>query len=400
MQTHHYFSPLSAALGLGIGLAFSLVVPAVAQGQRMHQAWAQEDLLAILAEAPDSLIQTASTWQSEPIATIALNAKQMGFSGSGQQLVTLTSEGDRFQIWDTQTSESLAELAADAERRFEAVAINEAGNQVAVIVQTLPTNTLELWLWHLEAEAPLWRQPLGVVQSQFRDGDGFFIDSPTTVAFRPGDEAILTQVSLGFGPADGPADTQLRLHDVATGEVVHVLETTPGASPGQFEFSPDGAFLASVSYVLTGLEMGGLSDEVIDVWQLNDGTHHLTLRPDEDDFSFMDMVFTPDGSLNVLTQNFYDIRLDTWNLDSEERIARITELPDIDRTDGLGRLSPDGEYYFVRSDVAGTRLINTQTLSVTHLETYVDRLAVFNGTGDYLAVKSFDGIQIFSQLEP
>lgn len=72
----------------------------------------------------------------------------------------------------------------------------------------------------------------------------------------------------------------------------------------------------------------------------------------------------------------------------------------IDRQDRIGRLSPDAEYYFVRGDVAGTRLINIQTQAVTYLGGYVHREAAFNATGDYLAIASLEDVQIFSQVKP
>jgi WD40 repeat protein len=176
------------------------------------------------------------------------------------------------------------------------------------------------------------------------------------------------------------------------------LETTPGAELGQFEFSPDGELLAGVGFVPPGPERE--AGQVIDVWRLSDGTRLRTLRPDENNYSFVDMVFTANGLLKVLSQQIYDIRLDTWNVRTGERIDRITELPGIDRQDRIGRLSPDGEYYFVRSDVAGTRLINIQTRTVTYLGGYVEQETVFNATGDYLAIASLEDVQIFSQVEP
>ncbi|MEO0490332.1 MAG: S-layer homology domain-containing protein [Cyanobacteria bacterium J06659_2] len=364
----------------------------------IYQALVQEGNADALADTPHVVTETAAAWQPEPIATLPLSAEQMGFSSSGQELITLTSDRDKLQVWSTQTGELLTEIMADEETRFEAIAISASGTQVAAIVQTLTANALELRLWNLETGKQLWRQPLGTVQSQFRPEEASFLDAPTQIAFLPSDEGVLTQISLGFGPDDDPAGIQLSIHDTSTGEVLQTLETAPEAPPvKQFEFSSDGELVAGISYTPSGLD--SRSDQLIDIWQLSNGAllHHI--RPDEDDFSFMDMVFTPDGALKVFAQYFYDIRLDTWNMRSGERMARITTLPDIDRTDGISRLSPDGEYYFVRSDVAGTRLINTQTRVVTYLNVYVDRAAIFNATGNYLAVTSRDEVQIFSQVD-
>lgn len=363
----------------------------------IYQALVQEGKAEPLAKTPYVVTATASSWQREPIATIPVKAQQLGMSNSGQRLITRTAGGDMLQVWNTQTGEQVTEIVTDGETRFDAVAINADGTQVAAIVQTLPTNALELWLWDIQSEKRLWRTPLGSTQGQFRDG-GFVSTPLTKIAFRPGDEAILTQISEGFGPADRPADIRLRLHDIATGEVLRSLETTPGAELRQFEFSSDGELLAGVGFVTPG--SGGEAGQVIDVWRLSDGTRLRTLRPDENNYSFVDMVFTVNGLLKVLAQQIYDIRLDTWNVRTGERIDRITELPGIDRQDRIGRLSPDGEYYFVRSDVAGTRLINIQTQTVTYLGGYVEQEAVFNTTGDYLAIASLEDVQIFSQVEP
>lgn len=358
------------------------------------------------AATPYVVTTTASSWTTAPSATIPVKAEQVGFSGSGQRLVTLTESADRIQIWNTQTGTDVAEIVANDETRFEFVAINEDGTQVAAIVQTrvqtLPERNLELRLWNTETGEQLWQAPLGMLQTQFRPAEGEFMDTQTLVAFSPGDRGILTRVRLGFDAADRPTEVELRFHDVATGDVLKSLIPTAGTDLNEFEFSADGTVLAGAGYISpdTSLEAGLEAGHVIDVWQLNDGERLMSLRPDEDDFSLVDMAFAPDGTLKFLTQQFYDIRLDTWNVQTQERVERITELPDIDRTDN-GYLSPDGNHYFVRSDVAGTRIIDLHTQTVIDLDVYPANAmftrTLFNSTGSHLAISNPENIQIFSQ---
>jgi WD40 repeat protein len=123
------------------------------------------------------------------------------------------------------------------------------------------------------------------------------------------------------------------------------------------------------------------------------------MRPSATNFSFVDMVFTATDTLRVLSQDLYDIQLDTWNGRTGDRLERLTELPDIDRQDRLGRLSPDGQYYFVRSDVAGTRLINIAAGTVTNFDLYVEH-AQFDPVGKYLAIATQNNVQVFTRDLP
>lgn len=372
----------------------------------IYQALVREDRVGPLAATPYVVTTTASSWTTAPSATIPVKAQQVGFSGAGQRLATLTESADLIQIWNTRTGTDVAEIVANDETRFEFVAINEDGTQVAAIVQTmvqtLPERNLELRLWNTETGEQLWQAPLGALQTQFRPAEGEFMDTQALVAFSPGNRGILTRVRLGFDAADRPTGAELRFHDVATGDVLQSLTPTAGIDLDEFEFSADGTVLAGAGYISpdTPLEAGLEAGHVIDVWQLNDGKRLMSLRPDEEDFSLVDMAFAPDGTLKFLTQQFYDIRLDTWNVQTQERVERITELPDIDRTD-RGYLSPDGNHYFVRSDVAGTRMINFQNQTVIDLDVYpangMFTRILFNSTGSHLAISNPENVQIFSQ---
>ncbi|MGF1499641.1 MAG: S-layer homology domain-containing protein [Elainellaceae cyanobacterium] len=367
----------------------------------VYQALVQQGRAEPLTSSPYVASSTPLSWQVTPVATIPTGDDRMAFSGSGQRLVTLSAAGDLLRLWNTQTGEQLTEIVTDGETRIEAATINGAGTQVAAIVQTLPDHALELWLWDLETGEQRWRQPLGIAQGQFRDEPGFVGTRLNQVVFRPSGQQILTQVSLGFDAADRPTDIQLRLHDSTTGETLQTLEPSAGGYLEQFAFSPDGEFLAGVGFTNPGAALE--AEQVLDLWQLADGTRLGTLRPDGETFGFADIVFTVDGQLRTLAQDMlYDIHLDTWEVRSPNsitRLDRITSLPLIDRQDYVKRLSPDGRFYFVRSDVAGTRLINTETGAGVYLEAGWVENAVFSADGKHLAIANQDNVQIFSQAE-
>ena len=339
----------------------------------------------------------ASSWQTEPVATIPIRPEQIGLSGSGQWLMTLADEGTRLQIWDTQTGEPLMEKVADEGTRFDAAAISTSGTQVAVITQSLPGHDLELSLWDIETEERLWRRSLGSAQSQLTDDHTFFLEPWAQVMFRPSDDALLTQVSLGIDAAERSTDWQLRLHDNTTGDTMQSLISTPGAESQRFAFSPDGTLLAGFGYIPT--DINAVPRYVVDVWRLDCGERLMTIeRENDSDLPISAIGFTPEGYLNVMSQFLYDIQVDTWDVRAEERINRIAEIPGIDRQDGYNTLSPDGVYYFARSDVAGTRLFNLQDLTMTEINSYADGVT-FNATGSHLAITSLDGVEIFSKTE-
>ncbi|MBE9103292.1 WD40 repeat domain-containing protein [Vacuolonema iberomarrocanum] len=371
----------------------SLIQPIVAQ------VVVASEPTGLVAEAtsPEARSPVASSWQTEPVATIPIRPDRIGLSGSGQRLMTLDDEGTRLQIWNTQTGESLMEKVADDGTRFDAAAISTSGTQVAVITQSLPEHDLELSLWDIETEERLWRRSLGSAQSPFTDDHTFFLEPWAQVIFRPSDDALLTQVSLGLDAADRATDWQLRLHDNATGETMQSLVSTAGVEHQRFDFSADGTLLAGFGYIPT--DINALPRHVVDVWQLDCGDRLMTIeRENDSDLPVSAIGFTPEGYLNVMSQSFYDIQLDTWDVHAGERINRITEIPGIERQDGYNTLSPDGVYYFARSDVAGTRLFNLQDLTVTEINRYADGV-VFNATGSHLAITSFDGVEIFSKTD-
>lgn len=343
----------------------------------------------------------ASDWPRESAVTIPVVAQQIGLSNSGRQLVALTSAGDMIQVRNTQTGELQREIVADGDTRYIAAAISDDGTKVVAIARTISNNALQLSLWNAQTGEQLWQKPLGAtVPGQLPDPDQNIGRRLSEVAFRPGDGMIFTRVDLKSGANNGTTDAQLRLYDTATGKIVRSLEATPGSESIQFEFSPNGAFLAGAGYA--PLAAGELARQtLIDVWRLSDGNQIHTLRPtaEESLYYLMDMVFTANNALNVFTQLLYDVHLDTWNVQTGERTARKTDVPDIDRQENFGRLSPDGEYYFVRSDVAGTRLINLKTSEIRRLDT-IAFAADFSDGGDYLAIATDQNVLILTKAKP
>ena len=113
---------------------------------------------------------------------------------------------------------------------------------------------------------------------------------------------------------------------------------------------------------------------------------------------FADMTFTNSGFFNLLTGNplFGANQLNTLNLQIGMEAMSMNIASD--RTDAFTRLSPDGEYYFVRGDVAGSRLGNVQTGEIQNLEGEdYGTATMFSHNGDYLAVASPRKIRIFSK---
>ena len=361
----------------------------------VYQALVQEGQVQPLTDTPyvvDADVQ-ADRWSTTPIATLLTRAQQLSVSRDGDRIATLSSAGDMIQIWQGQTGELITEIVTDGSNRFEAIALSHGGTQLAAIAQTLPDNALTLHSWQVEA-GRLWQQPLGNAQGQFRDDAGFVGVPLLQVEFQPGDDRVLSQVSLSFGPADRPTDIQL--HDASTGEAVRSLANPAGAEHGQFAFSPDGKWLAGLGFMRP--EAGPQVGQVITVWSVATGEVERTLLLDSN-FAFMDMVFTGPDTLRSLSQNLYDLHLDTWNVRTGDRLERITELPNIDRQDRLSRLSPNGQYYFVRSDVAGTRLINVAAGTVTNFDLFADH-AQFDSTGNYLAIATRNDVQVFARDLP
>ncbi len=349
------------------------------------------------------LVAKADSWQSEPIATIPVEAEKMSFSSNGQQLVTLASQGSRIQVWNAQTGALVREIATDSMTRIEAITINPNGTQIAAILKASPNQAVTAAAWSVETGEQRWLQPLGTAQTELSDGIPSV--SFAQVTFSPNGEQIMTQVNLGTSATSRPSKGQRSLHNAATGEIMQSLDDAAdlNAELVQFAFSPDGKFLATASQLYRDSGPTFYEDRV-NLWRLNQDKRFDNFQTIqllglvEGDFAFVDMVVTNSGLLHFLRQSLGigETRLDIWSLNTGQSHGRI-DLPDADRTDLFTRLSPDGQYYFIRGDVAGSRLGNVQTREVQKLDAFVDTIAAFSGNGDYLALASSQAIRIFAK---
>ncbi|MGB7086190.1 MAG: S-layer homology domain-containing protein [Phormidesmis sp.] len=376
----------------------------------VYQALAQEGRVTPLPASPYLVETSASAWSSEPATTLPVRAERIDLSQDGRRLVALLAQENselksRLEVWDTQTGEPVISMTSNESTRFEAVAISDDGLKIAAITQTQPSYELNLLVWDLPAGVPPTNEPLGSIRLLTSNAPPEvtlgFASTSAQVAFGANDTMIMSQVKVGIDSPSVPGESLLRLHEGATGEVLRTLTPTPGAQLVQFDFSPDGTLLAGRGRVVLNrpAEANDILGSVIDVWQLESGELSSTLRPEESIFSFSAMAFTPTGAFRTLAIGEpYEESLNVWNLPAAVRIEHTVDLPEVDRQDYTHLLSPDGIYYFMRGDVAGTRLLNTHTLEVTPLNTLV-RQAVFSATGDHLAIATPENISIFSQVE-
>lgn len=341
----------------------------------------------------------SESWQTQPVTTLPTAAEEMHFSRTGEQIVTLAPGGSRIQLWNAQTGTLLKEIAAPTNRVFNAVALSADGKRVAAIAQSSPTNTVNLILWTADTGTQLWQQPLGNAQQPLAEGRLRSLQ----VAFSPDGTQLMSQVNLDILDGGTPAVGQLKLHSASTGAVVQSLDYAADGDAflRSFAFSPDGQFLATASGLAVSPQRSFAEDHA-NLWRLNSNNqfyNYMTIQLVESDFSFRDMTITNSGLLNIFTQSLIETRLDSWSFQTGGLLGR-TPLPDADRTDIFTRLSPDGKHYFVRSDVAGSRLGNAQGGTAQTIDGYVDTAAAFSVNGDLLAIANSQTVRIFSKATP
>lgn len=370
----------------------------------VHQALVQENQIEPLSSAPYVININPADLPRMPISTIPAQGMviSLGLSASGERLVILSEAADMIQVWKAHSAERVTEIVTDGQTRFETVAISGDGTQVAAIVQTLPSNALELWLWNVDTGEQLWQKSLGIAQGQQRDQGGFISVPRANLVFRPGDDAILSQVSLGVDSGQ-PIDAPLQLYSTATGEVLKSIGQTQWYR--QIELSPDGKLLAGIPF----------SGEMIDIWQLDSGSRLRTFTSEVkynrfNYHRFRRMVFTSNSRLNVLSTkpeprerrapySFDTVQLDTWNVLTGESVRQITNLSGVDKYRTLSRLSPDGDHYLMfsllspRVQMYGYEIQNPH--SPIPFNVRASYRAVFNATGDYVAVATTEGVKFF-----
>ncbi len=358
--------------------------------------------------------KTERRWQSEPIVTVESATEQMSLSGSGQQIATIPIGGTKLQIWNAQTGALLKEIKSEG-TRFNSLAMSQDGTKVAAVDQNSSSNTIELSVWSVETGDRLWQKSLGSAEGQLPHTDRI-VAPAVELAFNLNDSQIVTQINLQ------PGDAELSIHDAVTGNALQSLDVDAfdfnfegdrsvdaGLNLQELTLSADGSSLATLVKFSFAADPPN-TQYARRIWQLdNDGrfilihTYLTQLFPaGKASDIFADMVFTNSGFFNYLTGNTGDSvgggnQLSTTNLQIDFYPER-TVLLDIDRTDSFTRLSPDGEYYFARGDVAGSRLGNVITGEVQNIGgNEQDTAALFSRNGDYLAVASPQRIRIFSK---
>ncbi|MEO0646259.1 MAG: S-layer homology domain-containing protein [Cyanobacteria bacterium J06650_10] len=380
----------------------------------VYWAMVRNEQISMPVRAPYRVPPSSSMWKEASVATLPVVTKRLGLSGNGERLIVLVEKGDRtdtekvfaIQVWNVKTGELVTEKVADEAGWFSAISISEDGQKIATIFTGLPDYEVELLVWNLAEEisdAPSMRQSLGTVRSEPTHPPEQLVDAFTTtqVAFRPGDNAILTQVNLGENNMDGNSvELSLQLYDSATGEVLHTLSPSAGAMLTQFAFSPDGSLLTGKG--TTSAEMTDAGSSLIDVWQLGNGERFATMRAQAGaDSALAGMGFTETGAFRSLEQSYTEASLNTWNLQTDEQIEQLVPLSTIDRQDGFYTFSSDGVSLLVSGTVAGTRILNTQTQTTTSLligpTGFIN--SVFSQDGRYLAVATLDNVQVFSNAE-
>ncbi len=321
------------------------------------------------------VIAAGARWNKAPIATLPTAAEVFSFSADGQRLLTLTTDGAKLQVWNTQTGALITEIAAGDQTRFDGAAISKDGTKVAAIAQTSPTNTVELAAWTIEIGQPLWKKTISRAESAIDGGQ---------IAFSHDNQRIVTFVNPY---RDGASAPQLTLWNAANGEAVQSLDTS-----GRFAISPNGQFLAIQIYPND-------SSGRVDLWRLNQSgifEYARTLPPEDVFFWGMNIAFRNDGLLNVLTRSPYDGLLVTWNPQTGARVTS-TELP-ADRSDDAIGLSPDGDSFFFGGQVAGARLGSVKTGEVQDWP-HGYRVA-FSDRGNYLAILSHDPGEVWGLGRP
>lgn len=377
----------------------------------IYQALVRENRSRPLARAPYLVTTASSSWRSEPVATFPIKATDISLSRDGRRLVALlgkeTSDASsRVEVWDTQTGELVTSMTANEDTRFEAVAISEDGLKVAAITQTRFDRELNLLVWDLVLNVPPTSELLGgFTLPPFTPISGMerlsFVNRSSQVAFGANGTRILTQIQVEEDTPVVPGRTLLQIHQVgAEGTTSRALQTrdleTSRTRFDQFDFSPDGTLLVGNGQVTLISPLVGEEDfsgPVIDIWELDSGELVDVIRPEAASSS---IAFTPTGALRTLVRGMFDADSHMWDLQTMTRIDQAYNVPGVDRQDYTHILSPDGIHFFVRGDVAGTRVINMHTSEITRLNSRGGQ-TVFSKSGDHLAISTSETINIFSQ---
>jgi WD40 repeat protein len=184
--------------------------------------------------------------------------------------------------------------------------------------------------------------------------------SVTDVAFSPKEQLLAASLCTSFSSEFECLQGEIRLWNVADGQVVRVWGKEHKALITEIEFSPDGQMLVSVDVqsqarlwrVSTGEEVWKLEDvrapaafspdgkvlalngsDGVTLWSLEDRQVLAVIES----FAAYDMVFSADGQV-LITSNFDEIQF--WGITTKKLLRRLTWHTDLVLALGL---SPQGD---------------------------------------------------------
>ena len=179
----------------------------------------------------------ASEWQNKPVSVIPAETILSSFSSTGERLATLTSEGDKVQVWNTQTGKLLSEIVAAKDSQFRAIAPQGDGTNIGAITANIIAQTSEF-----SCGIPKQKRGCGNYPQKNRLNRNLLFpeecsDYYYSVAFRPSNQRVPDQVAVGELPG------MLRFYNRSTGAIDQSLPLE--YSYRKTAFRQDGAFLAA-----------------------------------------------------------------------------------------------------------------------------------------------------------
>ena len=358
-------------------------------------------------------------WQVTPTQTIAAAVYQMSLSEDGQQLAAITTNGERLNVWNTQTGALLLTATANEPGHlFSTTAISKDGTQVAALEGA--SIDKQLVVRAVEDGRILLDKPLNSPQVLLSEA-GYITDSSAlNVVFSPDGKALITQSAfitrpLGDFSRNRLTYNSLSFHDINTDKVSQSIDLmgVDDKDPIGTVVSPDGNLLASLSAnnSIPTIWGGGVISRIT-LWQRNQNNRFeylKTLPISKDSSDVFNVAFTSNNQLNLVTCNSSDFfankpftYLETWNPLTAEQV-QSNVIPDGECIQQGNIPSPDGTSYFSSYPNLGVYFRNIQT---GEFQRNLDKLladvekGVFSGNGDAIAVADDREIRIFTKAAP
>jgi WD40 repeat protein len=420
---------LGAALVLTFGLATNwrdlplgaLKIPAASQPQQQ------------LPTAPATEISTASEWQTTPIQVIKAKTNgNVALSGDGHRLIAISSndnERDTLVMYNAQTGEWMSERISEISS-FAMVALNHTGSQVATITEELSTGHIQLSLLNQQLDTTLWQQTLRDRDPSGDASKSLTGSAITALAFRPGDDMILTGLFYAQILPEKTSDAsevsafnhQVSLYRTETGKLMRSLKTAPNLMTilDQYAFSPDGNFLAALGETWPEGDFDNdRGKKTLNVWQVDNERSLLQFNRGQNAFKTLDMpdqaveiVAASDGNVNVLnsahsSSSFYkpseNNSLDSWDIETGEKTVLQQIVAGDSKVSGQIYLSPNGETALLLGAAVGTETqiknLKTGQQWTLEMDESIDFYSnvVFSASGDYVAVTTPESILIYGK---